>query len=133
MRKCAFIGIISLCMTISISQAQVTTQSVLEALPVMDGMGFMHIHTVVSNGVTVNHDVWDLFLTDTSPPRASYILSIITRTSSRHSIEVLSRDVVVPCYADNRLQTVPNATTQQFCTLNRYQSSGIYVIALFDL
>jgi hypothetical protein len=126
-------GIISLCIVVSCLQTQANGQTRQDVYPLIDGSGFMHITANVGNGVTITHDVLDLFLTDTSPPRASYLLSITTKTLSGHSVDVVSRDVVVPCAIEYPWPETNDVRSQRFCTLNRYQSVSIYMIVLFDL
>ncbi len=99
----------------------------------VEGIGFLHISANVGKGVLVIHDVLDLFLTDTSPPRASYLLSIVTTTSSDHSVDVVSSDIVVPCAIEYQWLETDDIRSRRFCTLNRYQSVSIYMIVLFDL
>lgn len=126
-------GLISLSIATFSIQGQVVAQSRTADFPVVEGIGFIHINTIVGNGVTVNHDVMDLFLTDTSPPRASYMLSIVTTTTSDHSIDVVSREPIMQCAIENKWFKIPSYKSQRFCTLNRYQSISIYMIVLYDL
>jgi len=133
MRKNTISGIVSLWIAVSYPQTQAIGQTSQDMYPLIDGVGFVHITANISSGVTIVYDVLDLFLTDTSPPKASYLLSIMTKTSSGHSVDVVSKDVMVPCLIEYQWLKTNDIRSRRFCTLNSYQSASIYLIVLFDL
>jgi len=117
-----------LCMA-EVTTAQIGENSIL--LP--DVFSVMQISATVGNGVTINHTARDLYLAVTNPAQATFILEMIIRARSVHSIAMLSDAIVVTCEYELLEEQFGSAHSNRVCSINRYMTTAIYEIALFDI
>ncbi len=101
--------------------------------PTVEGSSFLRVSATVGSGLTVEHTVKELFLTDTAPRRANYMIELLSTARSAHSIGVDGRILVVKCGADTTLSGYQLSGKAMICTINPYLDTTIYYITIFEI
>jgi hypothetical protein len=118
-----------LCFACYVSQAQTTGSGI----PLSENSRFIRVVAIVGSGLTIEHTVKDLFLTETRANRASYLIEITSLTSSTHTISAIGNSTVILC--DNRFENYAAKEANRFklCAINLYLQNAVYQIVLSEI
>jgi hypothetical protein len=93
----------------------------------------MQVSTVIGSGLLVNYEVTELFLTETTVQRASYMLELSSTARAAHTIGVAGSRPHVKCSLDHVSVEKQPSTQSRLCTINPYLDSTVYYINLFSI
>ncbi len=93
----------------------------------------MRVVAIVGNGLTIDHTMKDLFLTETRPNRASYLIEITSLTTSSHTVSVVGNSTVIMCDYRSDNYEIAGAYRIKLCAINPYLQNAVYQIVLSEI
>ena len=105
----------------------------MKTQPTVEGSSFLRVSATVGSGITVEHAVRELFLTETLPNRANYMVELLSHARSTHSIDVAGRRPIVKCGIEPTIVAHSTSGQVRICTINPYLEYTVYFIKIFEL
>lgn len=122
-----------LCIVVHCSVMEGYAQAHLTTHPSTERTSFMRVTTTVGSGLTVEHVVKELFLTELRAHRATYMVEFTSNARSNHSVSVAGPVSIIKCGNESDPDHKDQPYQIKVCTVNLYLEQSIYSISFKTL